>query len=83
MALFLGFAAQVCFFFCWKIQSFYSPEKASTVGIDCGKWECRRRSSRKSPKITFYTWDFAGQVYSAGGLQLGAIKAICILSLVG
>ena len=36
-------------------------EKESTVGIECDKWVCV--SKRKAgPKITFYTWDFAGQV---------------------
>lgn len=40
-------------------------ERKSTVGIECGKWECGlkgRGAPRGAPKITFYTWDFAGQV---------------------
>eukprot|EP00731_Ephydatia_muelleri_P024118 Em0016g389a len=33
----------------------------STVGIECGMWLCRKPSHKMAPKITFYTWDFAGQ----------------------
>ena len=37
------------------------------MGIACCKWECslinkKRGAPKDSPKITFYTWDFAGQV---------------------
>jgi len=39
-------------------------EKASTVGIECEKWVCSKKhgAPRNALKITFYTWDFAGQV---------------------
>ena len=44
---------------------FSSTEKASTVGIECEKWVCSKRhgAPRNALKITFYTWDFAGQVW--------------------
>lgn len=37
-------------------------EKESTVGIECDKWVCVSKRKVGGPKITFYTWDFAGQV---------------------
>ena len=47
------------------IQLLSRAERKSTVGIECGKWDCAlkgRRAPKDGPKITFYTWDFAGQV---------------------
>ena len=41
----------------------------STVGVDLGKWKCKKSLkffAKKSsfPPIEFLTWDFAGQVYT-------------------
>lgn len=50
------------------LYSLSYAERKSTVGIECGKWECglkKRGTPRDIPKITFYTWDFAGQVLMA------------------
>ena len=35
----------------------------STVGVDLGEWEFSPDMS--SPKVTFMTWDFGGQVHSS------------------
>lgn len=38
-------------------------DRESTVGIQCDRWACKRSDTPKhGPVITFYTWDFAGQV---------------------
>ena len=38
-------------------------ERHSTVGIQCDKWVYKKSgAARDTPEITFYTWDFAGQV---------------------
>ena len=48
----------------------YPEEIQSTVGIDQDLWcyaknmDAESGTSKKIP-ITFYAWDFAGQVYSA------------------
>ena len=39
---------------------------SSTIGIECSKWVCLKKKAQT--KITFYTWDFAGQV---SGLCMG------------
>lgn len=37
-------------------------ERNSTVGIQCDKWVYKKFSGGDATHITFYTWDFAGQV---------------------
>lgn len=58
-------------------------ERKSTVGIECGKWECglkKRGAPRDLPKINFYTWDFAGQVHVV--LYLLAVFLVAIFNQV-
>jgi len=48
----------------YPFTPFSLTEKVSTVGIECEKWVCSKKhgAPRNALKITFYTWDFAGQV---------------------
>ena len=40
-------------------------DRQSTVGIQCDKWLYKKTTAVKdATDITFYTWDFAGQVTS-------------------
>lgn len=55
-------AAELCIY----ITSNSSPctERNSTVGIQCDKWVYKRFGGGvDATHITFYTWDFAGQVH--------------------
>lgn len=51
-------------------------DRESTVGIQCDRWMCKRSNTPKhGPVITFYTWDFAGQVmYNTGDI------CMCVLA---
>ena len=59
--------------------SIYSGEPLSTVGVDLGIWKYRKdlekrmiRSVKTMRSVTFYTWDFGGQVshYSTDAIPL-------------
>ena len=59
-------------------------ERHSTVGIQCDKWVYRKSGAAKdTSEITFYTWDFAGQVgFSLVYRHLDERHALCILMLI-
>ena len=38
----------------------FPSERQSTVGIQCDRWVYKKAGA--TTQITFYTWDFAGQV---------------------